>query len=582
MRKEGRFSMLGISAELNQKTITDFKEPNDYIEYLFKGIRGWICQGQLNPEYRQTMHRFNGLIQGQFTGKNDIYISMNTFFKNERNADYLKRLNTLYVDIDCYKLGLKKTDVLAELRDSYFDSVIPTPTFVIDSGRGLYLIWKLRNEDRNALPRWTKVQNFLINALKELGADPACRDSARILRIPFSRNTKSGTDVRILEFNDLTYSIVEIQQEYGIAEKRKKYKRIDGEQTHPYNTATEPMRRYAVQLALKLGGELPDFNDFTATREWIANMTVNLPSHPHREDKAIHFDPKTSTKMCRILQGYCRDIETLFSMRRGVDCKREIALFLYRLFFYDMTGDKDLALERTLVFNASLSCPFPESYVIRATRSAEKKIDKGDTYHYKRETIMEVLEITSEEMKHLTYLVGDEERRERKQENNRKAYLDRLAAAGKETKAESREKRRFAILAMQKDGKSTQEIMDSLSISKATYYREIMAITANSALEAARDVLEEGTEKVAQTIEKAVSAVSSAVEQTAEVITESVVSMGDVIKKEMVKHTQKTALLVVSKNQLYNYKCKAKPCRTGMVLSPHIRCFSVFGSGGSG
>lgn len=571
--------MLGISAGLNQRTITDFKEPTDYIEYLFKGIRGWICRGQLMPEYRQTMYRFNGLMQGQFAGESNVYISMNTFFKNERTVDCLKRLNALYVDIDCYKLGLEKADVLAELEDNYFDSIIPMPTFVVDSGRGLYLVWKLRNEDRNALPRWTKVQNFLIDALKEFGADPACRDSARILRIPFSRNTKSGTDVKILEFNDITYSIAEIQQEYGIAEK-KKYRRADGEQTHPYNTATEPMRRYAVQLALKLGEELPDFNDFAATREWIAKMTVNMPSRPHREDKAIHFAPKTSTKICRILQGYCNDMETLFSMRRGADCKREIALFLYRLFCYDMTGDKDLALERTLAFNAALSCPLSEAYVIRATRSAERKIDKGDTYHYKRETIMKVLEITSEEMKHLTYLVGDVERRGRKQENNRKAYLDRLAAAGKETKAESREKRRSAILAMQKKGKSAQEIMESLSISRATYYREIAAIAANSALEAARDVLEEGMEKVAQTIEKAAETVSNAAKQTAETVKD----VGQAIK-ETVEHAQKAALAAVSKNQPYSYKRKAQPCRTGTVLSlsvPHLAYLSDSGGGGSG
>lgn len=551
--------MLGISAGLNQKVITDFKEPTDYIEYLFKGIKGWICRGQIIQDYRQTMHRFNGLMQGQFVGESNVYISMNTFFKNERKVDCLKRLNTLYVDIDCYKLNLEKADVLAELEDNYFDSVIPIPTFVIDSGRGLYLIWKLRNEDRNALPRWTKVQNFLIDTTKKFGADPACRDSARILRIPFSQNTKSGTDVKILKFNDITYSIAEIQREYGIAE-RKKYRRADGEQTHPYNTATEPMRRYATQLALKLGVELPNFNDFAATKEWIANMTINMPSHLQRKDKAIHFDPKTSTKMCRILQGYCNDMETLFSMRRGADCKREIALFLYRLFTYDITGDKDLALERTLAFNADLSCPFSESYVIRATRSAETKINKGDTYHYKRETIIEVLEITNEEMKHLTYLVNDMERRDRKQKNNRRSYLDRLAAAGKETKVESRRKRRSALLAMQEEGKSAEEIMETLSISRATYYREIAAIATNSVLENVKDVLEEGKEKITQIIENAVEIVSNVVEQTTETVKVEVV--GQVVKGTEYAHN--AACSTVSKIKPYNYKSKAKPCRTGI------------------
>ena len=555
--------MLGISAGLEQRTIGDFKKPADYIAYLFTGIRGWICRGQINPEYRQTMLRFNGLMERSFAGQNNVYISMNTFCTNERTVDRLKRLNALYVDIDCYKLGLDKAVVLEALREDYFESAIPCPTFVIDSGRGLYLVWKLRNEDRNALPRWTRVQEYLVQTLKEFGADPACKDSARILRVPFSRNTKSGTDVEILEFNDLTYTISEIQKEYNIVGSRRK--RADGGKSHPYNTATEPMRRYAADLALKLGVELPDLEDFSATQTWIAEMRLKTPHRPHREENAVHFDPKENTKMCRILQGYCTDMEKLFAMRQGADCKREIALFLYRLFCYDMTGNKDFALEKTLAFNASLSCPFPESYVVRATASAERKIDKGDTYHYKRETIIDILEITGEEMKSLVYLVGEVRRRERKQENNRKAYLERLAAAGKETKAAEKEKRRAAIVAMQKEGMSAAEIIAALAISKATYYRETAAIAARNALEAARDVVEEAVGKVVETAEKALETVLEAAEQVASSIETGKCPFEN---GEDIDSMEESAINgAVSKNQPYYYARPAEQCRTAMVVS---------------
>lgn len=570
--------MLGISAGLEQRTIGDFQKPTDYISYLFTGIRGWICRGQINPEYRQTMLRFNGLMERSFTGQDNVYISMNTFCINERTVDRLKRLNTLYVDIDCYKLGLNKMVVLEALREDYFESAIPCPTFVIDSGRGLYLIWKLRNEDRNALPRWTSIQEYLIQTLKEFGADPACKDSSRILRVPFTRNTKSGTDVEILEFNDLTYSISEIQKEYDIVGSRRK--RADGKKTHPYNTATEPMRRYAADLALKLGVELPDLEDFSATQAWIAEMRLKISRYPHREENAIHFNPKENAKMCCILQGYCTDMETLFSMRQGADCKREIALFLYRLFYYDMTGDKDLALEKTLAFNASLSCPFPESYVVRATMSAERKIDKGDTYHYKRETIISILEITGEEMKSLIYLVGEVRRRERKQENNRKAYLERLAAAGKETKAEEKEKRRAAILSMQKEGMSAPEIIDALAISKATYYRDMAAITARNALEAAKSVVGKVVGKVTETAKNALETVLETVEQ-AESTTEEEKCLSE-IEKEAEPMEESASNLPVSKNQPYYYESTAEQCRTAMVVSTGLVLKHGCMSGGSG
>lgn len=561
--------MLGQSAGLQQRRIDDFKSAADYIQYLFSGIRGWICRGQIAREYSQQMFRYNGLLGSEHTG-NNIYISMNTFFKPERTVDKLKRLNALYVDIDCYKLGLNKLSVFYQLEQDFFGTEIPVPTFVIDSGRGLYLIWKLQNEDRNALPRWTRVQKYLTDKLICFGADPACKDSARILRLPFSINQKSGTEVSILQFNDLTYTISEIQNEHHIIQKE--YKRKDGEKTHPYNTATEPMRRYATQLADKLGTELPNFEDFAATKEWIAKMRVSMPSRPHCENKSVYIGPKKDTTMCRILQGYCADLENLFAMRKGADCKREIALFLYRLFTYDMTGDKELALERTLSFNAALSCPFSDEYVIRATKSAETKIDKGDTYHYKVETIIEVLDITREEMSRLVYLVNPGRRKERKQENNRKAYLERLTAAGKETKAETQEKRRSAIIAMQKEGKSREEIMQALSISKSTYYREMAAIATRNALEAARGLIDEGVEIVKETAENAVETAIESVKGAAKAVAAVITADDDTADATAIPRPEKPAVGLqksrigaVSKIQLNNYKSSAMHCRTAPV-----------------
>lgn len=557
--------MLGQSAGLQQRRIEDFQSAADYIQYLFTGIRGWICRGQITGEYSQQMYRFNGLLGSNHTGKN-IYISMNTFFKPERTVDKLKRLNALYVDIDCYKLGLNNLSVFYQLEQEYFGTEIPVPTFVIDSGRGLYLIWKLQNEDRNALPRWTKVQKFLTDKLKDFGADPSCKESARILRLPFTVNEKSGTEVSILQFNDLTYTIAEIQDEYKI-EQQKKYKRKDGEKTHPYNTATEPMRRYATQLANKLGAELPDFEDFAATQEWIAKMRVSMSARPHCEDKSRYIETQNNTTMCRILQGYCADIESLFAMRKGTDCKREIALFLYRLFTYDMTGDKKYALEKTLSFNATLSCPFSEEYVIRATKSAETRIDKGDTYHYKLETIIETLEISCEEMRNLIYLVNPGRRKARKQENNRRAYVDRLAAAGKETKAETQEKRRSAIIAMQKEGKSREDIMEALSVSRATYYREVAAI-------AARELINDGTEIIKETVES--------VKEAAEVVAVTLTAKNDTVDTDTVDTMavpctetpsvglQKDRMGGVSKIQPYYYKSTAKQCRTASGGVPFV------------
>lgn len=487
--------MLGISAGVQQKTINDFCCAADYINYIFAGIKGLICRSQINPDYRQGMYRIGGLIKSGFDAEDNVYISLNTFYRDKRTVECLKRLNALYVDIDCYKLGLDKQSVLARLEDDYFEKIIPCPTFVIDSGRGLYLIWKLRNEDRNALPRWTKVQQYLTDALHELGADPACKDAARILRVPFTINTKSDTKVEILRFFDVTYKIRDIELEFNLVCPKGSYKRADGNMTHPYNTATEPMRKYASKLASRSGADLPDFDDYKATQEWIAQM-----HHATGGDNGTdqNSSMKKNKKISHVLKGYCNDIETLFGMRQGADCKREIALFLYRLFNYELTQDRELALTRTLELNASFSCPFSEKYVIKATKSAERKIDKGDTYHYKRETIIEVLDITAEEMKELSYLVDEERRKERKKERNKKYYREHR----KESKKENMAKRHDAVFDMLKNGKSANEIMHELNISKATYYRVRAEILAEKAIDTVMEIASETIEAVKNTIGK--------------------------------------------------------------------------------
>lgn len=536
--------MLGLSAGLNYREQSQFHTSADYLSYLFGGIKGLIARGTINPEFKQNFYRASGIVKAHYA-QNNVYVSMNTFFRNKRDVESVKRLNAFYVDLDCYKLGLDKNFVLSTLEDDYFGWEIPHPTFIIDSGRGLYLIWKLRNEDRKALPRWTIVQEWFCEKLKPLGADPACKDAARILRVPFSYNAKSHTEVTIRAFNDLTYSIYDIMKEYDI--KTVAGRKDQAAEVYPYNSATKRQRQYASIIATKLGITLPDFNCFQTTWDWIKKNRVR----PRREDEekaektnVVYFRAKKSKNIADILQGYCHDIETLFTLREGEDCKRELGLFLYRLFQYEMTHDKKIALDKTLSLNKRLSRPFKESYVKRATYSAEKKIDAGQTYHYRKSTIIATLDITPEEMRQLSFLVTGSNR-QRKKENNRKAYLARLKETGKSPKAEEIASRRAKIIKMQESGKTAKEIREALNIGRATYYRDIAAISAGCV--------------VASVKEAAKAVISTAkdvfVDQSTKVSHETFSNAGK-------NRGERDVSCGVSKIQPINYKGAALPLRT--------------------
>ena len=100
------------------------------------------------------------------------------------------------------------------LNENYFGKNIPTPNFIIDSGRGLYLIWLIKKVPSMALPLWKAVEEYFYRTLKEFGVDIQALDATRILRIPGSINSKIHTEVKIIDNYDYLYDLREIQNEY--------------------------------------------------------------------------------------------------------------------------------------------------------------------------------------------------------------------------------------------------------------------------------------------------------------------------------------------------------------------------------
>lgn len=515
--------MLGIFGNNALENYTDGRE---YADILFHGRQGDIAYCTKRGEKMvHIFYRASGIAKADYDGIVDCYVSMNTFTKNERKTEHLKRLCNLYVDLDIYKSeyrDMPKEAIVQILYDDFFGSKIPFPTFIIDSGNGMYLIWHLKNEDRNALPRYLALEQYLVDTLAEFGADKACKDASRILRVPGTVNSKCGKTVRIMEYTDITYTLYELGREYDVKPLKSVYTAQKGRKegtVHPYGTATEKMRILAAKIATEQGVELPNFENFQATFEFISQYMPQGTDRPEQskgilgkiKEKVINFANTRARNF--MLKSYIADIETVILSRKGGDCKREIALFLYRLFVQEATGDATFALEKTLELNGKLSCPFSDRYVEIRTKSAQTKIDSGDTYHYKKSTIIEALEITQEEMKTLKLhiLTDFADPKERKAQSNRRAYERKLMEQGKETKRETVKKRREQIAAMLAQGDSPENIIETLNISKATYYRDYAVIAAQTCVEACTRAVEATMENVATTMKKAVETAKKAI-----------------------------------------------------------------------
>lgn len=456
----------------------------DYFAFLFGQSAGYhaVSQRYKSGRWNESFYTLDELLRTNRDGKTDFYCSLNSFLSprrkhiavSGRKVDNLKHLNALYVDIDCYKKiestgeELTPEQVLYYLREDYYNRIIPVPSLVLFSGRGLYLIWKI-NEDRNALPRWKAIEQELFARLRELGSDPQSTDAARVLRFPNTINSKSGETVSVIEYNDVQYTLYEISQEFDIDCTSAR---------NTYGKATYKQVKTAKMLATAFNLEYPDFDDYDETAAFIGEYLPQYNEQKQAQSPKLHnLDAKRA--ISALADGRIKDLYRLFAMRKGGDCCREYALFLCRVWMLELTGDPELAKAEMLRLNASMDKPLEPNHAIKSTASAQKKWETGNGYHYPTKTIVRVLSITDEEQAEMLYLrVSPESQQIRRKKSNRNAYLRKLEFCGKSTKIVAVEQRRITMRQMLADGCTMQEICEKLGISERTYARDKAAIAA--------------------------------------------------------------------------------------------------------
>ena len=386
-----------------------------YINCIHGESEGWITKAKISDKgYKQWHYKHIQLVGLKFDEDNE-YITLNTFYKTYRRIECLKELNALFIDLDTYKTGFTKEQILMNLNENYFGKNIPIPNLIIDSGRGLYLIWLIKKVPSMALPLWKAIEEYFYKILKEFGADRQALDATRILRIPGSFNSKTHTEVKIIDNYDYLYELREIQSEY-----------------------------------------MPELSEKAPVRRGRPKKVKYI----YRERSLYYTRLQDIIKLCEL---------------RGYDLKgqRELILFLYRYYLCYFTEDVEKSLNDTLELNSMFRQSLSEREVIRATKSAETVFkDKNKDYKYKNETLINLLEITEEEQKEMKTIISKDEYKRRKKLRNTKAYENKLKTQGKLSEKEKLLQRRVKIKDLLAKGLKQKDICSQLNISKDTYLRD--------------------------------------------------------------------------------------------------------------
>ncbi|MEH6648171.1 MAG: hypothetical protein V7730_21400, partial [Sulfitobacter sp.] len=128
------------------------------------------------------------------------YVSLNRFWKRRRNTN-LAQLNAVYLDLDYPNRlewrGKPASEVQKAFEEALTAAAIPLPSVFLHTGRGLAVIWLIKPLPPKALKRWDGAMRAAIKFALRFGADPACKDAARVFRLPGTINQKSRTVVRV-------------------------------------------------------------------------------------------------------------------------------------------------------------------------------------------------------------------------------------------------------------------------------------------------------------------------------------------------------------------------------------------------
>ncbi|MGO5066897.1 DNA-binding response regulator [Clostridium sp. LCP25S3_F8] len=420
-----------------EKQINLLHEKDDgYITIAVKKQDKWIQYHYDEDELKKNIGKVLSI------DKIDIYISANSFYKPFRRIENIRKLNSLYIDLDYYSLknfkGLTTEQIIWQLEHDYFKIKVPEANFIVLTGRGIAIYWLIDPVPYKALPLWNAVQKHFLKELKEIGADEKSIDSARVMRLSGSINQRNLNTSELLVYKEDRYILREIQEEY-----------------------LPVLTPYVKNKYHKSKGRNPK----------IVNFFTLYSLHYARLRDIVNLQ--------KIRNGYCRN-ENGNLIKYG---QREFMCFLYRYWSCCYESNKEKALENTLEFNKEFKVPLDYKEVVRATKSAEKAYDawlkdspsctyKRGGYNYKNETLIEKLNITDEEVKTLETIIGKKEVRRRNNKYNKEKFKrQRRNKDGLTSKQSELKILKEKISKLRKEDLTIRSIAKILGISKSKVSR---------------------------------------------------------------------------------------------------------------
>lgn len=139
--------------------------------------------------------------------KEDVYFTINSFYRRNKNSHDVRHLNCFILDFDFYKISKYQNLTANQFYSKIKNKFKINPTAVVDSGRGLYIIYCFKHCSYHMSRLYKQIYKQMQLKYEKYGMDPNATHITQVIRLPGTINSKSLQTVEVIELNNTNYTI---------------------------------------------------------------------------------------------------------------------------------------------------------------------------------------------------------------------------------------------------------------------------------------------------------------------------------------------------------------------------------------